>query len=151
MQVTIKDALDYCQTVYRENALFGSAAFVAEFNARVTAIGHAVCAEQGVPFTVNNGLPDTTPLGKTSMQLFVELQMLVNTSSDNFFGDFDNNCNSSIDETVTCRFVVQMTHAEAAACIEGLYTNSATDDWFAGEWYAPSPHLVGLGNKHGDD
>ena len=76
MTPTIKDVLDFCQDVYRKTALFGDAVFVAEFNARVTAIGRAVCAEQGVPFATNNGLLDSTPLGAYAQQLFTELVAL---------------------------------------------------------------------------
>ncbi len=66
---------------------------------------------------------------------------------------FDNDCDGPVDinEEVTCRFELQMTHTETAACFDGLYANGATRDWSACDWYEPSLHLVGIGNPHGDD
>ncbi len=116
VQPTIKDVLDFCQDVYRKTALFGDAAFVAEFNARVTAIGRVVCAEQGVPFATNNGLSDKTPLGAYAQQLFGELVAWpaepidqntldeIMSSCDLDDGNDCDDCIDSIDEPMTCRF-----------------------------------------------
>lgn len=77
MQPTIKDVLDFCQNKYARMRLFPATdEFVNRFNAHVAAIGRTVCHEQGVPFAVSNSLPDTTPLGTASAQLFTELQQM---------------------------------------------------------------------------
>lgn len=140
MQPTIKDVLDFCQDVYRKIALFGDAAFVAEFNARVTAIGRAVCVEQGVPFATNNGLSDDTPLGTYAQQLFGELVAWpaepidqdtldeIMSACDLDDGNDCDDCIDSIDEPVTCRF--EFTFINDGMGVDSLIHTPHDDEWW---------------------